>query len=57
MASCYNSKYVTMVLSFDRLTLRIPNIRGLDSDTKDINKSIIEMITKEPSIIFHPEVK
>lgn len=40
-----------------KLTLRIPNIRGLDSDTRDINKSIIDIITRDPSMIFHPDVK
>lgn len=39
------------------LTLKIPNIFGLDSLINDINKSIIEMVTKDPSIIFQPDVK
>jgi hypothetical protein len=33
------------------------NIRGLPSDIRDMSKSIMEMITSEPSIIFHPDVK
>lgn len=32
-------------------------IFGLDSLITDIRRSIIEIITREPSIIFHPEVK
>jgi hypothetical protein len=39
------------------LTLRIPNILGLDSETRDISRSIMEIITKEPSMMFHPDVK
>lgn len=38
-------------------TLKIPNILGLDSLINDISKSTIEIITNEPSIIFHPDVK
>ena len=38
-------------------TLRIPNIRGLDSDTKDISKSMMDMMTSEPSMMFQPDVK
>jgi hypothetical protein len=33
------------------------NIRGLPSDTRDMSKSIMEMMTSDPSIIFHPDVK
>lgn len=40
-----------------KLTLNIPNILGLLDDSNDIDKSIMEMITRDPSIIFHPEVK
>lgn len=36
-------------------TLSIPNILGLLSDSKDISKSVIEIVTKEPSIMFHPD--
>lgn len=39
------------------LTLKIPNILGLDSLIRDINKSIMEMVTKDPSMMFQPEVK
>lgn len=39
------------------LTLKIPKILGLDSDTRDINRSIMDIMTSEPSIMFHPDVK
>ncbi len=39
------------------ITRKIPKILGLESLTSDINKSIIEILTSEPSIIFHPELK
>jgi len=41
----------------DSSTLRMLNIRGLPSDTRDMSKSIMEMMTSEPSIIFQPDVK
>lgn len=40
-----------------RNTRRIPKILGLDSLITLISKSIIEMITSDPSIMFQPEVK
>lgn len=39
-----------------RNTRNIPNIRGLEWKN-DINRSIIEIVTNEPSIIFQPELK
>jgi len=44
-------------LKKDSCTLRMLNIRGLPSDTRDMSKSIMEMMTSEPSIIFQPDVK
>lgn len=44
-------------VKIEKRTLNIPNILGLLDDSKDIDKSIIEMITRTPSIIFQPEVK
>lgn len=41
----------------NKLTLSIPNILGLLDESSDIDKSIMEMITRDPSIIFQPEVK
>lgn len=35
----------------------MPNIRGLESLINDINKSIIDMLTNDPSIMFQPELK
>jgi len=35
----------------------MPNILGLLDESNDIDKSIIEMITRDPSIIFQPDVK
>jgi hypothetical protein len=46
-----------LYLKKDSFTLRMLNIRGLPSDTRDMSKSIIEMMTSEPSIIFQPDVK
>lgn len=39
------------------LTLSIPNILGLDSDTRDMSRSMMDMITREPSMMFQPDVK
>lgn len=39
------------------LTLKIPNILELDWLNNDINKSMIDIVTNEPSIIFQPDVK
>lgn len=41
----------------NELTLSIPNILGLLDESTDIDRSIMEMITRDPSIIFQPEVK
>lgn len=46
-----------MMYTEHHLTLRIPNIRGLDSEIRDINRSMMDMITSEPSMMFQPEVK
>lgn len=51
-----NSNYIKIIKN-RKHTLNIPNILGLLDDSKDIDKSIIEMITRTPSIIFQPEVK
>lgn len=40
-----------------RNTRNIPNIRGLESLNKDMSKSIMDIITSEPSIMFQPELK
>lgn len=40
-----------------RNTRSMPKMRGLEWLNSDINKSIIEMVTNEPSIMFHPELK
>lgn len=40
-----------------RKTRRIPKMRGLEWLSSDISKSIIEIVTNEPSIMFHPELK
>lgn len=39
------------------LTLKIPNILEVVSVIRNIIISTKEIITKAPSIIFHPEVK
>jgi len=51
-----NQRYATSVLSGE-FTLSIPNILGLLDDSRDIDKSIMEMMTRDPSMMFHPEVK
>ena len=52
-----NSSHIMIALRRDERTLSIPNILGLLDDNKDIDKSIMEMITRTPSITFQPEVK
>lgn len=39
------------------ITRRIPKILGLDSLIKDISRSIMDIVTREPSMIFQPDVK
>lgn len=38
-------------------TLNIPNILGLLDESRDMDKSMMEMITRTPSMMFQPEVK
>ena len=40
-----------------KLTLRMPKIRGLLDEITDIRRSTMDMITKDPSIMFQPDVK
>lgn len=38
-------------------TLSIPNIFGLLSEINDMSKSMMDTITSNPSIMFHPDLK
>lgn len=40
-----------------QFTRRMPKIRGLESLTSDIIRSMIDMLTNEPSMMFQPELK
>lgn len=39
------------------ITRRMPKIRGLESLSSDIIRSMIDMLTSEPSMMFQPELK
>ena len=54
------ARLITLSGRSDRSSLKtrkIPKILGLDSLISDISRSTMEIVTSEPSMMFHPEVK